>query len=46
MLPSIVMLCVAVIVLGAATPKPSGWVALALGVLALLAAALGPHFLR
>ena len=46
MLVPIVLLCAAVIVLGALTPKPSGWVVLALGVVALLTSVLGTHFLR
>lgn len=42
----IVLLCVAVMVIGATEGKPAGWVVLGLGVLALLMQVLGPHFLR
>ncbi len=42
----IVLLCVAVILVGAIEAKPVGWVVLALGTLALLFEVLGPHWLR
>ena len=38
-----IVLCVAVIVLGAAASKPAGWVALALATVALLMLAAGYH---
>jgi hypothetical protein len=40
-----VLLSTAVIILGAQAPKPGGWIALALGVLTILASAL-PHGFR
>lgn len=36
-----ILLCVALILLGAIAPKPIGWVALAFAVLAFLLAVLG-----
>lgn len=36
-----ILLCVAIILLGAVSPKPVGWVALGFGVLAFLLAVLG-----
>lgn len=36
-----ILLCIAIILLAALAPKPVGWVALALAVLALLFALLG-----
>jgi len=43
---TIVLLCVALILVGAVESKPVGWVVLALAVLALLFEVLGPHLLR
>jgi hypothetical protein len=37
----IILLCVAVILLGAIAPKPIGWVAIGFAVLAFLLAVLG-----
>lgn len=42
----IVLICVALILVGAIEAKPVGWVVLALAVLALLFEVLGPHLLR
>lgn len=38
-----VLLSVSVIVLGAQAPKPSGWIAIGLGVLVILGGAMGWH---
>lgn len=46
MLIPLVLVCVALILVGAVEPKPVGWVVLSLAVLALLFAVLGPHLLR
>jgi len=43
---TIVLLCVAMILVGAVESKPVGWVVLALGTLALLYEVLGPHLIR
>jgi len=43
---TIVLLCVAMILVGAVEPKPVGWVVLTLAVLALLFEVLGPHLFR
>lgn len=40
-LVALILLCVAVILLAATAPKPTGWIALALTVIALLIVVLG-----
>jgi len=42
----LVLICVALILVGAIESKPVGWVVLALAVIALLLEVLGPHLLR
>jgi hypothetical protein len=42
----IVLLCVAMILVGAVEAKPVGWVVLALAVIGLLFEVLGPHLLH
>lgn len=42
----IVLVCVALILVGATESKPAGWVTMGLAVLALLFEVLGPHLLR
>jgi hypothetical protein len=39
----VILLCICIIIVGAVLGKPTGWVVLALGVLALLLEVLGPH---
>lgn len=39
----IILLCICCIIAGAVLGKPTGWVVLALAVLALLLEVLGPH---
>jgi hypothetical protein len=39
----VILLCICVVIIGAVLDKPTGWVVLALGVLALLLEVLGPH---
>lgn len=39
----IILLCVALVLVGAVEAKPVGWVVLALGVIALLLEVVGPH---
>lgn len=42
----IILLCVALILVGAVSGKPTGWVVLALAVVALLLQVLGTHAFR
>jgi hypothetical protein len=43
---ALILICVAVILVGAVQTKPTGWVVLTLAVLALLFTVLGSHFLK
>jgi len=43
---AVILICVALILVGAIEPKPYGWVVLVLAVLALLLTVVGPHVFR
>ena len=43
---AIILICVALILVGAVESKPSGWVVMALAIIALLLTVLGPHVFR
>ena len=45
MMVAIILICVALILVGAIEAKPYGWVVLTLALIALLLTVLGPHWL-